>query len=111
MAFNRPSPGVLPVDQIASEFEQTTKNLQNEIGASEIGLRFFNSDNVARINSDCPWTPKPECESLKKNKFRTMDGSCNNLRESNYGRAKTPFQRITDPEYAPKSLGAPRYKY
>ena len=35
-------------------------------------------------------------------KFRTMDGSCNNLEETNYGRAGTPLQRILDPSYGGK---------
>lgn len=32
-------------------------------------------------------------------KFRTADGRCNNLEETNYGRAGTPLQRILDPSY------------
>jgi len=35
----------------------------------------------------------------KERRFRTMDGSCNNLEETNFGRAGTPLQRILDPSY------------
>ena len=59
-----------------------------------IGTRFFNSETSESINNECSWTPPPSCGALKKDKFRTIDGSCNNLANPNYGRAATPFQRV-----------------
>ena len=47
---------------------------------------------------------KPLCEWLNKTrectgdliKYRTIDGACNNLKETLYGLAGTPFQRILE---------------
>jgi peroxidase len=40
--------------------------------------------------------------------YRSIDGSCNNLANSNFGRAGTPYQRILLPEYASGSIDLPR---
>ena len=39
-------------------------------------------------------------EVVKFLRYRTANGSCNNLEESNYGTAGTPYQRILLPSYA-----------
>ncbi len=36
--------------------------------------------------------------------FRTADGRCNHLEETNYGRAGTPLQRILDPSYGGNAI-------
>ena len=51
---------------------------------------------------------KPVCNTSNPKKYRSMDGSCNNLKETNYGRAFTPFFRILDAEYAPGTINGPR---
>ena len=72
-----------------------------------IGLRSgFNSDTSKAIKDRCPWNPAPSCN--RNDKFRSVDGSCNNLREPNFGRTGTPYQRILLPEYAAGSLDLPR---
>ncbi|XP_039299555.1 peroxidasin-like [Nilaparvata lugens] len=40
-------------------------------------------------------------------RFRRHDGSCNNLRHSTWGAARTPFKRLLPPEYA-DGISAPR---
>merc|ERR1711936_806002 len=73
-----------------------------------IGLRNdFNSDTNAAIRERCPWVPAPRCPIITE-KYRTFDGSCNNPRDSNFGRTGTPFQRILLPEYARGTLDLPR---
>ena len=103
LAFNRPRTEVLFVDEIAGTFLKTTEELKN---TPTIGLRssfgFFDSETSPTINKECPWTPAPSCIAESQSKFRTIDGSCNNLNETNYGRAATPFQRILDAEYSGK---------
>jgi peroxidase len=70
----------------------------NEAGS---GLRTFDL-GLLDINVRCPWTPEPVCAEIHK-KFRTIDGSCNNLKTPNYGRAGTPLQRILEPSYGSKN--------
>jgi peroxidase len=41
-------------------------------------------------------------------KYRSADGSCNNLANPNFGRAGTPYQRILLPEYASGTIDLPR---
>jgi len=50
--------------------------------------------------------PAPACNANLK--YRSFDGSCNNLKNSNFGRTGTPFQRILLPEYAKGTLDLPR---
>ena len=44
----------------------------------------------------CPATPV--CN--RNDKFRTIDGSCNNLLNPKYGMSFTPVQRVLPPAYA-----------
>ena len=69
-------------------------NFKDDFDDDAIGTRFFNIETSERINNECSWTPPPSCDVVKKDKYRTIDGSCNNLANPNYGRAATPFQRV-----------------
>ena len=73
-----------------------------------LGLTGFNLSNVDSIKANCPWLPAPKCDDPKVKKYRTIDGSCNNLKRTNFGRAQTPFQRILHPVYDKKSIDLPR---
>ena len=74
---------------------QTSRNLTDEDAG--IRLRGFDS-SVPVIDQRCPWTPEPVCTEIHR-RFRTFDGSCNNLKVPNFGRAGTPLQRILEPSY------------
>ena len=82
---------------------------QNEVGLRAEGLQFFNSDTMNEIEDECEWIKDyPNCRSVESRKYRSFDGSCNNLNEPNFGRAFTPFSRLMDSSYAPGSVGLPR---
>jgi hypothetical protein len=44
----------------------------------------------------CP-IEKPKCKPDAR--YRTFDGSCNNIKHSWWGRANTPYQRLLDAVY------------
>ena len=73
-------------------------------------MRFFDATTSKEIADECQWLlDKPVCNTSNPKKYRSMDGSCNNLKETNYGRAFTPFSRlIEDTEYAPGTISGPR---
>ena len=52
------------------------------------------TSNTALIEN-CP--PQPACDT--KNKFRTPDGSCNNLKNPKYGMSATPLKRLMPSKY------------
>ena len=82
--------------------------MQNTIG-EDGDLRFFDATTSKEIADECQWLlDKPVCNASNPKKYRSMDGSCNNLKETNYGRAFTPFFRILDAEYAPGTINGPR---
>ena len=82
--------------------------MQNTIG-EDGDLRFFDATTSKDIADECQWLlDKPVCNTSNPKKYRSMDGSCNNLKETNYGRAFTPFVRILDAEYAPGTINGPR---
>ena len=72
-------------------------------------MRYYNSKTSNEIADDCEWlTDKPVCNTINPKKYRTLDGSCNNLKETNYGREANPFSRILETEYAPGTINGPR---
>ena len=110
--FNSPRKEILDLDKEARKLLKVTKKLKELKNLTDsqasVGLRSgFNSLTSNSISRLCPWTsPGPVCDRAAR--YRTMDGTCNNLREPNYGRTGTPFQRILLPEYAKGSVDLPR---
>jgi len=111
LQFNRPRNDIVKFDQASQVFLKATEVIKRDNNLTDlqasIGLRNgFNSDTSAAIRERCPWFPAPSCNVNMK--YRSFDGSCNNLKNSNFGRTGTPFQRILLPEYAKGSLDLPR---
>jgi len=59
------------------------------------GLRQFSVRDTI-LSDSCP--EEPTCGD-KEEYYRTIDGSCNNLRNSMWGQAKTLLERILPPQY------------
>jgi len=110
--FNSPRKEIVDIDKEARKLLKVTKRLKELKNLTDsqarVGLRSgFNSRTSQQISKLCPWTaPGPSCP--RNSRYRTLDGTCNNLRQPNYGRAGTPFQRILLPEYARGSVDLPR---
>ncbi|XP_076063495.1 salivary peroxidase/catechol oxidase-like [Oratosquilla oratoria] len=58
------------------------------------GLRSFTTKDTI-IEDTCPRRPK-----CTEKRYRNSDGSCNNLQNSMWGKALTPFQRAVAPHYS-----------
>lgn len=56
--------------------------------------------SVSTINNDYfnKCAPIVTCDS--KSKYRTVNGSCNNLQNPTWGAELTPFYRYMDPEFS-----------
>jgi hypothetical protein len=111
--FNKPRRDILELDatsslllKVANQVAEDRKDLTEDGGG--IGLRSsFNTGTSRTIRSNCPWNrDKVTCDPSSP--YRTMDGTCNNLKQVNYGRTGTPFQRIILPEYAGIAIHLPR---
>ncbi|KAG8229093.1 hypothetical protein J437_LFUL009562 [Ladona fulva] len=57
------------------------------------------------IGDSCP--RRPQCSNLSSLKYRTADGSCNNLRNGEWGSANVALQRILPPKYG-DGVNSPR---
>jgi len=122
--------GVAKINQIAISATMTASSLENAIltnsievsapttdskvnfGGRRVAFNFANADmsGLPTLLKECDGPDKPRC--FRNNKFRTLDGSCNNLRQPKYGQANTPMQRILpnaydDGVFVPRSLGLP----
>jgi peroxidase len=77
--------------QIVDEFEAEGISLRS-------GNDGFDSHNSVDVEDICPWTGsrRPRCGALES-RWRTVDGSCNNLEAPLWGMASTPQQRILEP--------------
>jgi hypothetical protein len=70
--------------------------------APHVDFRQANTRHTV-LESQCPSVP--QCFNSK---YRKIDGSCNHNRDSKYGKAETPLQRILEPAY---SDGKPNFKF
>jgi len=100
LAFNKPRSDVFEIDRRANTLLQTTNRLKNNTD-NLISLRFFDVESSNAINNECPWTPLPTCSKTAERKYRNIDGTCNNLKNTVFGKAGTPFQRILEADYDP----------
>ena len=91
----RGSPGIDKYRQASLSLALTAQELQNEVQTRQATFENVDLQDTA-LENVCD--REPICNS--RSKYRTADGSCNNLREPNYGRSFTPLQRILDPDYA-----------
>ena len=100
-SFNRPKKGLLEYDQYATNLVKFYEEVQKNHPDFNITSATANSENIPEIRKNCPKDKlvSPTCTSENEMKYRTMDGSCNNLKETHYGQANTPFQRIEESAY------------
>lgn len=82
-----------------------TLNMVKEFGLSkeeaEFGLSKISVEKTI-IADTCP--PEPLCPETK---YRSVDGSCNNIKHKEWGQAATAYQRIIPPDYQ-DGANAPR---
>ncbi|KAJ8736696.1 hypothetical protein PYW08_007352 [Mythimna loreyi] len=101
------SPEVKPLADAAYAAEIATKALMN---GTDISLRPGGSGQGPRLNGSFPEPPycmddPPPCALSR---YRTLDGTCNNLQNPlRFGVSKTPFRRVLPPDYA-DGISSPR---
>ncbi|KAK7071018.1 hypothetical protein SK128_013626 [Halocaridina rubra] len=98
LRFFTVSPGIAALDQNALTIAMASKNILNDLSLSRSqadGLRNMQVSNTI-LGHTCPRAPA--C-SNPNSKYRTADGSCNNLNNPSWGMMGTPVQRIVPPKY------------
>ena len=109
--FNKPREGLEKINQDASFFLEKTKKVQESQHLTSkqagIGLRKdFNKNTSKILDERCTWRETTVCDEKKK--YRSYNGTCNNLKEPNYGRTGTPLQRMLPAEYSENTISLPR---
>ncbi|EFX83339.1 hypothetical protein DAPPUDRAFT_240129 [Daphnia pulex] len=73
------------------------RHLQNKLSLSSqqaaLGLQGIDT-RLSFLGDTCPRLPV-----CLLNKYRTFDGTCNNLRQPSWGSARSPLERLAPPEY------------
>lgn len=94
----RQSPGADRFGRAAIALAQSAQELVSSM--KDLDVRTVNFANADLDNTvlENACEPQPTCNP--NSKYRTIDGSCNNLREPNYGKSFTPLQRILGNAYA-----------
>ncbi|KAL3886203.1 hypothetical protein ACJMK2_026212 [Sinanodonta woodiana] len=57
------------------------------------------SKRIGILDERCPFSNVPDCTRSAASRYRTIDGSCNNLNNTLWGRSFTPFERILPAVY------------
>ncbi|GIY61758.1 chorion peroxidase [Caerostris darwini] len=92
------------LDQVQERFEEATRVLLNELnltpeqitaGVAETDLAtILEGNEVQSCQNQFNFT----CQ--RNSRYRTFDGTCNNLRHPSWGMASSCFERLVDPDYA-----------
>jgi len=93
-------------DQTLIDYARKLLHIREDIGIST-RQGTVDGSNSDSIRSGCPWLNdrKPQCSSNPNvNRYRTVDGSCNNLNEPLFGLSGTPLQRIVKATYDERNL-------
>ncbi|KAK7488478.1 hypothetical protein BaRGS_00020263, partial [Batillaria attramentaria] len=111
-AFRYPSPAALEPARAEEIFEQTLEIINQKVRDGHN----FNLDGheesyeelvspahlhmIANMSGCLRHTHSPDCsESCFHRKYRTLDGTCNNIHNPTWGASNIPFPRLTDPIY------------
>ena len=68
---------------------------------------FLKTNELAQIYEECKCRYRKICRQVSLLTFRTIDGTCNNLRKPLQGAAQTPFRRLIPAHYE-DGISAPR---
>ncbi|XP_068632054.1 uncharacterized protein [Battus philenor] len=115
-AFNAPSEDIEKYSHYGyAALQAAAKLKQLHSGGDEEGLEsrteetHFPNANALRQSSlleQCPLRTAPKCPPASK-RYRTHDGTCNNLSRPRWGSTMTPVQRFLQPSYS-DGIQAPR---
>ncbi|XP_071035495.1 chorion peroxidase [Parasteatoda tepidariorum] len=92
----------LQSENVQENFEEATRVLLNDYNLTPEQIMFGLTD----IRNMLPGNDVASCESQfnftcnPNSRYRTFDGSCNNLRNPSWGMAAACFERLVDPDYA-----------
>ncbi|KAG1674086.1 Chorion peroxidase [Nymphon striatum] len=104
-AFFGSSQKAIDVGKDGAAFVAASLNLRQEFSlSSRQGSSGLNTISGSGTTLNCPEIPV--CD--RNEKYRTADGSCNNLNNPLWGKSFTAFDRITDPSYS-DGITTPRF--
>jgi hypothetical protein len=100
-AKNPNAPTEAEIDLLGRTLVETSRILAAEfklpLDAIHSGLPLIDTKTTS-IGSVCPAPMKNN--PCKAERFRSIDGTCNNLENSHWGAAMSPFRRLLPPAYA-----------
>jgi len=92
-------------DYYNEHLERVARDLGTKAAAATTKTQKTTTTTTAKPIIFCPFNPNLVCDVTSK--YRTFDGTCNNLNNPLYGAANTPYKRMMGPAYG-DGLNSPR---
>ncbi|KAK3605230.1 hypothetical protein CHS0354_038666 [Potamilus streckersoni] len=88
------SPQAIEIASVGELFSGVAKSAVEKLAISKENINQQLSSRTPISGLRCPFSNVPDCTAAATSRYRTIDGSCNNLNNKLWGRSFTPFERM-----------------
>ncbi|KAL3886201.1 hypothetical protein ACJMK2_026210 [Sinanodonta woodiana] len=90
----------IDIGAFGQRFGRLTKSAAEMLNISAQNIDQQLSSQISFLNPFCPFLfNRPDCTQAATSRYRTIDGTCNNLNKTLWGQSFTPFERMLPAVY------------